>query len=189
MASPDVLTEQPGISWDIKHVCKPDSRQDSNDSSVVTRDHQHVVEPDSSQDFIWDGCQCWVLLPEPSNNGKVSVHLSILTHLYNADFHQVDFTEVAKECNIVSKGAVRKSPQRQTPSSCTNLDLGSMPVVDTSSRPISTSNRCRCWVLSSDQPRSGYFFQANLDLGSFNDAKHPTLSRPAISDERERVGA
>ena len=40
-----------------------------------------------------------------SNNGKVSAHLSILTRLYNADFHQVDFTEVAKECNIVSKGA------------------------------------------------------------------------------------
>ena len=40
-----------------------------------------------------------------SNNGKVSSHLSILTHLYNADCHQVDFTEVAKECNIVSKGA------------------------------------------------------------------------------------
>ena len=40
-----------------------------------------------------------------SNNGKVSFYLSFLAALYDADCHQVDFTEVAKECSIVSKGA------------------------------------------------------------------------------------
>lgn len=49
-----------------------------------------------------------------SNNGKVgsSFHLTSIQQLYliphaynNADTQQVDFTEVAKECKIVSKGA------------------------------------------------------------------------------------
>lgn len=40
-----------------------------------------------------------------SNNGKVRFRLQSLTHFCDADYRQVDFTEVAKECNIVSKGA------------------------------------------------------------------------------------